>query len=129
MLFATHYHEMCLLEEKLENLSCHTMKVVEWQNKINFMHEVIDGRADKSYGIHVAQLAGMPSAILTSAYAVLRQLESDKKDYDSVDKSPSHDTNKSDHVYDFISKVDMDTLTPRSAIDILFQLKDLINAV
>ncbi len=129
MLFATHYHEMCLLEEKLENLSCHTMKVVEWQNKINFMHEVIDGRADKSYGIHVAQLAGMPSAILTSAYAVLRQLESDKKDYDLVDKSPSHDTNKSDHVYDFISKVDMDTLTPRSAIDILFQLKDLINAI
>ncbi len=134
MLFATHYHEMCFLEEKLENLSCHTMKVVEWQNKINFMHEVIDGRADKSYGIHVAQLAGMPHAILESAYAVLQQLESDanKKDYDSssftVDEKPSS-TNKSDHLYDFISKVDMDNLTPRSAMDVLFKLKDLINVL
>ena len=98
------------------------------------MHEVIDGRADKSYGIHVAQLAGMPHAILESAYAVLQQLESDtnKKDYDSssftVDEKSSS-TNKSDHLYDFISKVDMDNLTPRSAMDILFKLKDLINVL
>jgi DNA mismatch repair protein MutS len=129
MLFATHYHEMCLLEDKLKNLSCRTMKVVEWHNKINFMHEVIDGRADKSYGIHVAQLAGMPNAILTSAYGVLQELESDKKSYDANKKSLSKNMNNSDHVYDFISKVDIDTLTPRSAIDIIFQLKDLINVV
>ena len=64
MLFATHYHEMCDLEHKLTNLSCHTMKVAEWDGKITFMHEVIEGRADKSYGVHIAQLAGMPTAIL-----------------------------------------------------------------
>lgn len=134
MLFATHYHEMGTLEEKLEKLSCHTMKVLEWHGKIAFMHEVVDGRADKSYGIHVAQLAGMPSAVLQRAYEVLNHLESDnKKDTDVPEKVYDLCMLKTLDLADALTKVimnlDMNSMTPRSAMDVLFQLKDLINEI
>ena len=58
-LFATHYHELTSLKEDLNHLSCHKMSIKEWNNSIIFMHKIIEGEADKSYGIHVAQLAGL----------------------------------------------------------------------
>ncbi|CAL7963854.1 DNA mismatch repair protein MutS [Alphaproteobacteria bacterium] len=73
-LFATHYHELTALEATLDKLSCWTMKVREWENKIIFMHEVISGKADKSYGIHVAELAGMPTNVIQRAYSILDML-------------------------------------------------------
>ncbi|MEE8173388.1 MAG: DNA mismatch repair protein MutS, partial [Alphaproteobacteria bacterium] len=59
-LFATHYHELTALAPKLERLSCNTMRVKEWQDDVVFLHEVVNGAADRSYGIHVARLAGLP---------------------------------------------------------------------
>lgn len=119
MLFATHYHEMCQLEVVLKNLSCHTMKVVEWNEKITFVHEVIIGRADKSYGIHVAELAGMPKEIINRAYGVLEVLE-----------IPSGMETKSDlksaKILQDISQLDIDNITPRIAMDTLFRLKELV---
>lgn len=130
MLFATHYHEMCVLEEKLANLSCHTMKVIELQNKIKFMHEVIPGRANKSYGIHVAQLAGMQAEILNQAYSILKQLE--EKDYDMQSKyennSALQTSSRIDAMQKIIAGLDMNNITPQRAINILFQLKDLFDA-
>jgi len=74
-LFATHYHELTALAAKLPRLVCRTMKVKEWQGDVVFLHEVGEGAADRSYGIHVARLAGLPPAVLDRAEAVLRRLE------------------------------------------------------
>jgi len=74
-LFATHYHELTVLGGRLARLACHTMRVREWQDHIVFLHEVAPGVADRSYGIHVARLAGLPPAVIDRARAVLERLE------------------------------------------------------
>ena len=74
-LFATHYHEMTALAERLSSLACVTMRVREWNDTIVFLHEVAPGAADRSYGIHVAKLAGLPAAVIARAEDVLRALE------------------------------------------------------
>ena len=75
-LFATHYHELTALAAKLAELACYTMRVKEWQGDVVFLHEVAAGAADRSYGIHVAKLAGLPPAVVARAEAVLKTLES-----------------------------------------------------
>ncbi|MSO98541.1 MAG: DNA mismatch repair protein MutS [Rhodospirillaceae bacterium] len=74
-LFATHYHELTALAGRLADLAPHTMKVREWQGEVVFLHEIGPGAADRSYGIHVAQLAGMPGAVVARAEEVLDNLE------------------------------------------------------
>src|SRR5262249_37035529 len=70
-LFATHYHELTALAQRLPQLVPVTMRVREWQGDVVFLHEVMRGVADRSYGIHVAKLAGLPPAVITRAEAVL----------------------------------------------------------
>ena len=74
-LFATHYHELTALAAKLPALACHTMRVKEWQGDVVFLHEVAPGTADRSYGIHVAKLAGLPPAVTARAAEILELLE------------------------------------------------------
>jgi DNA mismatch repair protein MutS len=74
-LFASHYHELTTLTESLPALSCHTMKVKEWKGDLIFLHEVGSGSADRSYGIHVAKLAGLPAPVLARSAEILHQLE------------------------------------------------------
>ncbi len=74
-LFATHYHELTSLAASLPALRPYTMKVMEWQNEVRFLHEIAPGAADRSYGIHVAKLAGLPSAAIRRAEQVLATLE------------------------------------------------------
>src|SRR5205814_3235789 len=74
-LFATHFHELGALKERLAALAPYTMRVKEWQNEVVFLHEVAAGAADRSYGIHVAQLAGLPAAGVARAEQVLAALE------------------------------------------------------
>ncbi len=74
-LFATHYHELTALAEPLQNLANVTLKVKEWDGDVVFLHEVIPGSADRSYGIQVARLAGLPDAVVARARDVLEQLE------------------------------------------------------
>jgi len=74
-LFATHYHELTALADRLDAMTCHTMAVKEWKGDVVFLHEVIAGSADRSYGIHVAKLAGLPDAVVTRAGQVLERLE------------------------------------------------------
>ena len=74
-LFATHYHELTALAAKLPALACHTMRVKEWKGDVVFLHEVAPGAADRSYGIHVARLAGLPEAVTARAEEVLAILE------------------------------------------------------
>jgi DNA mismatch repair protein MutS len=77
-LFATHYHELTELADRLRGLSCHTVKVKEWEGSIIFLHEVVPGVADRSYGIHVAKLAGLPHALTARAEEILKELERNK---------------------------------------------------
>jgi DNA mismatch repair protein MutS len=74
-LFATHFHELTSLTARLDAMTCHTMRVKEWQGEVVFLHEVMDGAADRSYGIHVARLAGLPQAVIARAEEVLAMLE------------------------------------------------------
>ncbi len=74
-LFATHFHELTALAARLPALSCRTMRVTEWQGEVVFLHEVQPGAADRSYGIHVGRLAGLPDAVLARAEQVLSMLE------------------------------------------------------
>jgi len=78
-LFATHYHELTDLEVQLKNVKCYTMKIKEWQGDVVFLHNVIPGSADRSYGIYVAKLAGIPKPVLMRAQEVLSSLEASAK--------------------------------------------------
>jgi DNA mismatch repair protein MutS len=75
-LFATHYHELAQLAAKLPGLRNYNVLVREWQDEIIFLHKIAPGSADKSYGIHVARLAGVPEEVLSRAKEVLAELES-----------------------------------------------------
>ncbi|WHQ47020.1 MAG: DNA mismatch repair protein MutS [Candidatus Midichloria sp.] len=74
VLFATHYHELNSLEETLPLLKCYNVLAQEWDGKIVFLHKVAEGRANKSYGIHVAELSGMPKEVIKRACEILQQL-------------------------------------------------------
>ncbi len=76
-LFATHYHELTRLEESLPGVANRNVAVQEWENQVVFLHKIVPGSADKSYGIHVAQLAGVPAAVSQRAEEILAQLEQD----------------------------------------------------
>ena len=78
-LFATHYHELTNLAARLDGLTCRTMRVKEWKGDVVFLHEVTSGAADRSYGIHVGRLAGLPGAVVGRAEEVLTALEEEKQ--------------------------------------------------
>jgi DNA mismatch repair protein MutS len=137
-LFATHYHELNSLEGSLATLSTHAMQVREWQDEIIFLHKVAAGGADKSYGIHVARLAGVPQDVLSRAEDVLTRLSKEKGDNGALDEMPlfSADvdpyvpqsaglTKEQEELYDFIDRLLPDTMTPRDALDVIYALKAL----
>ncbi|MDR2417070.1 MAG: DNA mismatch repair protein MutS, partial [Holosporales bacterium] len=78
-LFATHYHELTQLRSSLQKLKCETLKIQEWQDAIIFLHEIIEGISDRSYGLYVAKRAGFPQEVLTRAQEVLSSLQNEHK--------------------------------------------------
>jgi DNA mismatch repair protein MutS len=129
-LFATHYHEMVALAERLKSMACHTMKVREWNDTIVFLHEVVPGVADRSYGIHVAKLAGLPDAVVARAEEVLRALEEGREGHKPlarIDDLPlfgaSAPVPKTSQVEDALAAVEPDALTPKQALELLYDLK------
>ncbi|HVU21819.1 MAG TPA: DNA mismatch repair protein MutS, partial [Rhizomicrobium sp.] len=132
-LFATHYHEMTALAERLKSLACVTMGVREWNDSIVFLHEVAPGTADRSYGIHVAKLAGLPAAVVSRAQEVLAGLEEGREGHKPlarIDDLPLFAANppvqpaaKSSVVEDALREISPDGLTPREALEVLYQLK------
>ncbi|MHC5059093.1 MAG: MutS-related protein, partial [Planctomycetota bacterium] len=75
-LFATHYHELCALSEELDRVANVNVAVREWGDEITFLYRIVPGGADRSYGIHVARLAGVPKAVIARAKVILALLES-----------------------------------------------------
>ena len=137
--FATHYHELTRLSAKLAALSCHMMKVKEWQGDVVFLHEVGAGAADRSYGIHVARLAGLPGAVVGRAEEVLAILE--KSDQASGMAKLADDlplfaamaprpkpaaAAKPSAVEESLKSVNPDDLTARQALDLIYELKRLL---
>ena len=128
-LFATHYHELTALDKRLNRVSLHTMRVKEWQGEIVFLHEVGSGAVDRSYGIHVARLAGLPQSVLTRSEQVLNQLEEKKAAqkplfedlplFATIEKSAPKESETDKK----LRSLDVDNLSPREALDILYQLK------
>lgn len=138
-IFATHFHEMTSLSEKLERLSNVTMRVKEWDGDVVFLHEVAKGAADRSYGVQVARLAGLPEAVVNRARDVLHQLEAgetsgkaDKLIDDlplfSVEvkrQAPKPVQGKDSALLVALSAINPDELTPREALEELYRLKGL----
>ena len=133
-LFATHYHELTQLYHKLSALSLHCMKIKEFNGDVVFMHEVIEGAADRSYGIHVARLAGLPNLTIKRAEQVLKLLEEGKqnKALNSIQEElPLFDVLKKEEakpqvenpIIEVIKELDVDSLSPREALDKLYELK------
>ena len=136
-LFATHYHELTVLAETLPALSPHSMKVKEWKGEVVFLHEVVAGAADRSYGIHVAKLAGLPPAVIQRASSILSGLEADKGSsrsprladtmplfaYGAASHTPSAVEPEVSAVEEALKTVNPDELTPKAALEKLYELK------
>ncbi len=138
-LFATHYHELTGLTARLAQLKPHTMRVKEWQDDVIFLHEVAPGAADRSYGIHVGRLAGLPGAVIARAEQVLGILE--KGDQASAATKLADDlplfaaqsrpksgvsTKGPSPIETALKDVAPDALTPREALETLYRLKALL---
>jgi len=127
-LFATHYHELTKLSDILQTLSCHTMQVKEWENKIIFLYTVILGVAKGSYGIHVASIAGVPNLVLMRAKEILEKFEVLGADNDIIKRKnqidkPLNINNKIQKIHNLftdISVINLDSLSPKEALDMLY---------
>lgn len=124
-LFATHYHELTQLEATLPSLTCKTMRIQEWNGKVIFLHEVIPGAADRSYGIHVAALAGLPQPVIDRATQILNTLETEKKTDITIPEAVSPTPTGPSPIERQILALDVDGLSPREALEALYQLKNL----
>ncbi|WP_245513549.1 MULTISPECIES: DNA mismatch repair protein MutS [unclassified Mesorhizobium] len=134
-IFATHFHEMTVLAGKLPRLHNVTMRVKEWEGDVVFLHEVGKGAADRSYGVQVARLAGLPEAVVARAKEVLHQLEEGEvsgKTNRLVDDLPLFSVAvkreapkpvKSDAVGEALGAINPDEMTPREALEALYRLK------
>lgn len=135
-LFATHYHELTTLSGKLPRLSLHCMKIKEFNDEVVFMHEVIAGAADRSYGIHVAKLAGLPKAVIKRADQVLHNLERQGNGLSPkgiAEELPLFacaqekiEEKISAPALDELTMVNPDDLSPREALEKLYELKKLL---
>jgi len=139
-LFATHYHELTALAASLDALSCHTMRVKEWEGDVVFLHEVAAGAADRSYGIHVAQLAGLPPAVIARAQDVLATLEkgeqagvltglADDLPLFSATRPRSGGAGRGapSAAEQRLRAVNPDALSPKEALDLLYEVRRLLD--
>ena len=138
-LFATHFHELGALKERLAALAPYTMRVKEWQGEVVFLHEVTPGAADRSYGIHVAQLAGLPSAVVRRAEEVLAALEKGEQsgavtrladDLPLFASAPARPSGASARTSESeaekaLRSVNPDELSPKEALELLYELRRL----
>jgi len=139
-LFATHYHELTALAARLEDLACYTMRVKEWQGDVVFLHEVAPGAADRSYGIHVAKLAGLPRPVIERAEAVLAILEQgepgsgltkladDLPLFSAARRPAATPAPEPSAVETRLASVQPDELTPRAALDLVYELASLLKS-
>ncbi|MCB1394834.1 MAG: DNA mismatch repair protein MutS, partial [Rhodobacteraceae bacterium] len=139
-LFATHYHEMTALAERLDGVENATVAVREWEGEVIFLHELRRGAADRSYGVQVARLAGLPDAVIGRAREVLDMLErgdqgqrgaktliDDLPLFAAVSVPPARPAPiKASAVEDRLKTIHPDALSPREALALLYELREMI---
>jgi DNA mismatch repair protein MutS len=131
-LFATHFHELTQLAETLPRLVNLTVRVSEFRGALVFLHEVVAGAADRSYGIQVAKLAGLPPSVVKRARKVLADLEASRPcgTLDSLPlfsyEPPAPAAPARDELRDKVLGLDPDAMSPREALGALYELKRLI---
>ena len=139
-LFATHYHELTGLNARLDSLAPHSMRIKEWEGDVVFLHEVAPGTADRSYGIHVAKLAGLPPVVIRRAEEVLATLEQSEQSgaiAQLSDDLPLFAATarqvaapveaKESAVEKALAEIDPDGLAPRDALEELYRLRGLLD--
>jgi len=142
-LFATHYHELTALSERLDRVANATMRVTEFQGEVVFLHEVTSGAADRSYGIQVARLAGLPTSVVERAKQILAELEKGDREKPVsalIDDLPlfaaapriaarpavAVEPAGPDPLREALAAIDIDDLSPRAALDALYNLKAML---
>lgn len=137
-LFATHFHELTALAERWPRISNSTVRVTEWNGDVVFLHEVVPGAADRSYGIQVAKLAGLPPAVVERARLLLAELEKAEREKPVatiIDDLPLFaapmrhaapaQASKPDLLREALAGIDPDELTPKQALEALYRLRKL----
>jgi DNA mismatch repair protein MutS len=132
-LFATHYHELARLAETCDALSLHHVRATEWKGDLVLLHELAEGPADKSYGLAVARLAGVPAPVVRRAKAVLDKLEKGRAatgglaagldDLPLFAAALKAQEEECDELRERLKALDLDALSPRDALDVLYELK------
>ncbi len=132
-LFSTHYNELTELSSKLKHLQCYTVNVKEWNGNVIFLHKVIKGVADKSYGINVAEIAGVPKVVVRRAKEILSKLNDNNSGSSNMEdlfsyhnrlESCSDKKESEDKLKKRILDIPLDSISPKEALDILFELKE-----
>jgi DNA mismatch repair protein MutS len=137
-IFATHFHELAALTDRLPRLAPHTMRVKEWMGSVVFLHEVATGAAGRSWGVHVAQLAGVPPPVVRRAASLLAQMEKNGGPLGLLEApvsqlplfaaAPSEPAQSAPNALEqAIAETDPDRLSPREALEFLYRLKSLIS--
>jgi DNA mismatch repair protein MutS len=135
-LFATHFHELTRLSDKLDRLDNLTVRVTDWNGEVVFLHEIVPGAADRSYGIQVAKLAGLPALVVSRARELLAEFEAaerlayaDRSVADlplfTASKAPPGAPAQGDGLGQALDAIDPDGLSPRAGMEALYQLKQL----
>jgi len=135
-IFATHFHELARLTGELSRMRPHTMRVKDWKGSVVFLHEVAEGAGGRSFGVHVAELAGVPAATVRRAAALLAALERDSRIFDAgslplfsaaVEPVGVAAVQQSE-VQMLLDEINPEEMTPRQALDIIYRLKSLSTA-
>ena len=130
-LFATHYHELTVIEQELEGVKNFNISVKKRQGEMIFLRKIVPGAADRSYGVEVAKLAGLPDKVVTRARNILKELEAGNvPQHRPQTQEPEDQVSLMDmdaiEIRDRLAKISVETLTPIEAMNTLYELKQLI---
>ena len=114
-------------ESVLPGLACYTANIKEWEGKVIFLHEVIKGKADRSYGVHVAELAGLPKDVIQRANEILNVLQAKEKVSLNIVSAPANENVNTTKLVDELKNIDIDSLTPKDAFNIIYNMKSKLS--
>ena len=127
-LFATHYHELTQLANRLDGLACRALRVREWEGEVVFLYAMVKGVSSRAYGIDVGRLAGLPGEVLDRAKQILARLETEGGTGGSAALGglpPPSEPPPPDPVREMLDGIEPDALTPRDALDLVYRLVEL----